>query len=160
MYDQLHKFSAETSQVVRYVYFQSFVMAEQDLEPIKTKLNSLGESGRGFSDAVRGIYTASKERDNASFFVKLYRYGDPKEILEASDKFKREAYRSMVDDYERGFLICWGIALRTLAELKEKYPDYPLKDEQQPANRKVEEQADYEVAPRKKARVSKKDRSI
>lgn len=133
-------------------------MAEQDLEPIKIKLNSLGESGRGFFDAVRGIYTASKEHDNASFFEKLYRYGDPKEILEASDKFKREAYRSMVDDYERGFLICWEIALKTLAELKEKYPDYPSKDEQQPSNEKVEEEAEYEVAPRKKARVSKKDR--
>jgi hypothetical protein len=135
-------------------------MAERDLEPIKTKLTSLGESGRGFFDAIRGIYTASKERDNASYFVKLYRYGDPKEILEGSDKFKREAYRSMVDDYERGFLICWGIGLKTLSELKEKYPDYPLKDEQQPINEKVEEEAEYEVAPRKKVKVSKKDQSI
>lgn len=152
-YDQLHKFSAETSQVVRYVYFGSLVRAEQDLGPIRTKLSSLGEVGRGFFDAVRGIYTASKERDNTSFFIKLYRYSDPKEILEASDKFKREAYRSMVDDYERGFLICWEIALRTLAELKEKYPNYPLKDEQQSAKEKVEEEAEYEVAPRKKARA-------
>ena len=156
-YDQLHKFSAEASQVVRYVYFRSLVRAEQDLGPIKTKLTPLGEVGRGFFDAVRGIYTASKERDNTSFFVKLYRHGDPKEILAASEKFKKEAYRSTVDDYERGFLICWEIALRTLAELKEKYPDYPLKDEPQPANQKVEvEESAFEVAPRKKAKASSK----
>jgi hypothetical protein len=157
-YDQLHRFSAEISQVVRYVYFRSLVRAEQDLGPIKTKMGPLGEVGRGFFDAIRGVYTASKERDNNSFFVKLYRHGDPKEILEASDKFKREAYRSMVDDYERGFLLCWEIALRTLAELKEKYPEYPLKDEPQPAKQKMEvEETEYEVAPRRRVKVSSKE---
>lgn len=156
-YDQLHKFSAESSQIVRYVYFRSLVRAEQDLGPIKTKLAPLGEVGRGFFDAIRGIYAASKERDGASFFVKLYRHGDPKEILAASEKFKKEAYRSTVDDYERGFLICWEIALKTLAELKENYPDYPLRDEPQPASQKVEvEEAEFEVAPRKKAKASSK----
>ncbi|MEM3532508.1 MAG: hypothetical protein QXX14_05165, partial [Candidatus Methanomethyliaceae archaeon] len=66
-----------------------------------------------------------------------------------------------IDDYERGFLICWEIMLATLSSLKQEYPDYPLKDEQQqqqPSQSKTEEEV-YEVAPRKKAKNKDKSKS-
>jgi len=152
-YDQLHKFTSESSQIVRYVYFRSFARAEQDMGPLKTKVTPLGEVGRGFFDALRGVYTASKERDRSSLFVKLYRNGDPKDITTLSDKFKQEAYRPTTDEYERGFLVAWEIALKTLAELKASYPEYPLKDEQPARTQPVEaEDADYEIKPRRKSR--------
>ncbi len=160
MYDQLHKLDRESSQIVRYVYFKSLVRAEQDLAPLKSKTAGFGEGGRGFYDAVRGIYTAARERDNSSLFVKLYRGGDPGGILALSERFKQEAYRSTTDEYERGFLIAWEIALRMLSELKANYPDYPLKDEQ-PAAAPVAEGDDssFEIKPRKKARERKKPKA-
>ncbi|MGC8936364.1 MAG: hypothetical protein ACP5KV_03240 [Candidatus Methanomethylicaceae archaeon] len=157
MYDTLRKFAPEASQIVRYVYFKSLARAEQDLNPIRNKLLSLGEIGRGFFDALKGVYVSAKERDKTSFFMKLYRNGDPKEILEMAEKFKNEAFRSTVDEYERGFLICWEIILRTLSSLKEEYPNYPLKDEQPQAPQVKTEEEVFEVAPRKKAMSSKAD---
>jgi hypothetical protein len=155
-YDALHKFSQEASQIVRYVYFRSLPRAEQDLNPMKSKLSALGEVGRGFYDAIHGIHTAAKERDFSSFFMKLYRHGDPKAIMALSDKFKQEAYRSTTDDYERGFLIAWEIAAKMLAELKESYPEYPLKDEPQAAVQRTEaeEQSYFTVQPRKKTKAT------
>ncbi|MGQ9759702.1 MAG: hypothetical protein ACUVQ5_03905 [Candidatus Methanomethylicaceae archaeon] len=147
-YDLLRKFSPDASQMIRYIYFKSMARAEQELSPIKNKLIPLGELGRGFFDATRGVYVAAKEKDKTSFFMKLYRYGDPKNILELAETFKNEAFRPTADDYERGFLICWEIILRTLSSLKEEYPDYPLKDEQQSSQEKTEEI--FEVAPQKK----------
>lgn len=153
-YDQLHKFTSESTQIVRYVYFRSFARAEQDMAPLKTKITPLGEVGRGFFDALRGVFTASKERDRSSLFVKLYRSGDPKDITALSDKFKQEAYRPTTDEYERGFLVAWEIVLKTLAELKASYPEYPLKDEQPTGIQRAEEEdAEYEIKPRKKSRV-------
>lgn len=157
MYDTLRKFAPEASQIVRYVYFKSLARAEQDLNPIRNKLLPLGEIGRGFFDALKGVYVSAKERDKTSFFMKLYRNGDPKEILEMAEKFKNEAFRSTVDEYERGFLICWEIILRTLSSLKEEYPDYPLKDEQPQTPQVKTEEEVFEVAPRKKAKSSKAD---
>ncbi|MEM4721485.1 MAG: hypothetical protein QXT73_05430 [Candidatus Methanomethylicaceae archaeon] len=160
-YDALRKFAPDASQIVRYVYFKSLARAEQELSPIKYKLAPLGEIGRGFFDAIKGVYVAAKERDKASLFMKLYRHGDPKGILELAEKFKNEAFRSTIDDYERGFLICWEIMLATLSSLKQEYPDYPLKDEQQqqqPSQSKTEEEV-YEVAPRKKAKNKDKSKS-
>jgi hypothetical protein len=157
MYDQLHKFDKESSQIVRYVYFKSMVRAEQDLAPLKSRTSTLGEGGRGFFDAIRGICTAAKEKDKSSLFVKLYRGSSPKDISELSERFKQEAYRPTTDEYERGYLIAWEIALKILSELKENYPDYPLKDEQNAQPSKAEgEEADFEVKPRKKARVKQK----
>jgi len=154
-YDHLQKFSAESSQIVRYVYFRSLARAEQDLAPLKTKVLTLGEAGRGFYDALKGIFTASKERDKSSFFVKLYRQGEPKGIAAMADKFKQEAYRPTTDDYERGYLIAWEMALRTLSELKEKYPEYPERDEDLPSTKKSEvEDSYFEVKPRKKAKAA------
>lgn len=160
MYDQLHKFDKESNQIVRYVYFKSLVRAEQDLAPLKSKTQGLGEGGRGFHDALRGIYTAVREKDRSSLFVKLYRAGDPKEISSLSEKFKQEAYRPTTDEYERGFLIAWEIALKVLSELKANYPDYPLQDEQ-PAQRPAAdgEDAAFEIRPRKKARVRQKPKA-
>lgn len=154
-YDRLQKFSSESCQIVRYIYFRSLVRAEQDLSPLKTKALALGETGRGFYDALRGIYTASRGRDRSSFFMKLYRQGEPKDIVAMSERFRQEAYRSTTDDYERGYLLAWEMALRTLGELKEKYPEYPLKEEQ-PAEAAVSggEESDFEVKPRKKARAT------
>lgn len=157
MYDLLHKFDRESSQIVRYVYFRSLVRAEQDLVPMKSKTSGLGEGGRGFYDALRGIYTAARERDRSSLFVKLYRGSAPKEIMALSERFKQEAYRPTTDEYERGYLIAWETALKVLSELKGSYPDYPLKDEQAAAVSKAEgEETDFEVKPRKKARVRQK----
>ncbi len=157
MYDHLHKFDRESSQIVRYVYFKSLVRAEQDLAPLKTKAIPLGEGGRGFYDALMGIYTAVREKDRSSLFVKLYRAGDPKEISALSDKFKQEAYRPTTDEYERGFLIAWEIALKMLSELKQNYPDYPLKDEQPAQTSSVEgDESTFEIKPRKKAREAQK----
>lgn len=157
MYDQLHKFDKESSQIVRYVYFKSLVRAEQDLSPLKSRTSSLGEGGRGFYDALRGIYVATREKDRSSLFVKLYRGSSPKDISTLSERFKQEAYRPTTDEYERGFLIAWEIALKMLSELKESYPDYPLKDEQTAQAAKAEgEDMDFEVKPRKKARVKQK----
>ncbi|MDI9643982.1 MAG: hypothetical protein QFX35_02040 [Candidatus Verstraetearchaeota archaeon] len=152
-YDTLHRFEAEVSQIVRYVYFRSLPRAEQDLSVLRNKLASLGEMGRGFYDAVRGIYVSSKERDQTSLYMKLYKRGVPQEIRTMSEKFKGEAYRSTVDEYERGFLIAWEISAKELAFLKENYPDYPLKEEgeQSKAQQPKAEEA-YEVAPRKKPR--------
>ncbi len=155
-YDALHKYSQEASQIVRYVYFRSLARAEQDLNPLKNKVSQLGEVGRGFFDAIHGIHTAAKERDLSSFFMKLYKYGDPKAITALADIFKQEAYRSTTDDYERGFLIAWEIAAKTLGELKETYPEYPFKDEPQTVapKKETEEQSDFTVQPRKKPRAS------
>jgi hypothetical protein len=154
-YDRLQKFRSESCQIVRYVYFRSLVRAEQDLSPMKTKALALGEIGRGFYDALRGIYTASKERDRSAFFVKLYRQGEPKEIVAFSERFRQEAYRSTTDDYERGFLLAWEMALKTLGELKEKYPEYPLKEEQQTGSHSSDgDEPDYEVKPRKRAKAT------
>jgi hypothetical protein len=75
MYDTLRKFAPEASQIVRYVYFKSLARAEQDLNPIRNKLLPLGEIGRGFFDALKGVYVSAKERDKTSFFMKLYRNG-------------------------------------------------------------------------------------
>lgn len=155
-YDMLRKFAPEASQMVRYVYFKSLARAEQELSPIKNKLLPLGEVGRGFFDAIRGVYVSAKERDKTSLFIKLYRHGEPKDILELAEKFKNEAFRPTVDEYERGFLICWEIMLRTLSSLKEQYPEYPMKEEQQPPPEKNEEEV-FEVAPRKKSKSSKGD---
>lgn len=152
-YDLLKKFAPDASQMVRYIYFKSMARAEQELGPIKNKLLPLGELGRGFFDAIRGVYVAAKDKDKASLFVKLYRYGEPKSLLELAENFKNEAFRPTVDDYERGFLICWEIMLRTLSSLKEEYPEYPLKDEQQPSQIKTEEEV-FEIAPRKKPKHS------
>ena len=160
MYDQLHKFDRESSQIVRYVYFKSLVRAEQDLTPLKSKTSGLGEGGRGFYDALRGIYTAVREKDRSSLFVKLYRGAAPKDISTLSEKFKQEAYRPTTDEYERGFLIAWEIALKMLSELKESYPDYPLKDEQPAPSTVVEgDDSAFEVKPRKKARVRQKPKA-
>lgn len=157
MYDQLHRYEKESAQIVRYLYFKSFVRAEQDLAPLKSKTSPLGEGGRGFYDALRGIYTAARERDRSSLFVKLYRGGTPKEISELSERFKQEAYRPTTDEYERGYLIAWEIALKMLAELKEGYPEYPLKEEQAAQAPKDEsEEADFEIKPRKRARLKQK----
>ena len=154
MYDQLKKFSQESSQIVRYVYFKSFVRADQDLAPLRSKTASLGEGGRGFYDAIRGIYTATRERDRSSLFVKLYRSSEPKEISSLSEKFRQEAYRPTTDEYERGYLIAWEIALKTLSELKGSYPDYPLRDEQAAEPPKAEgDETDFEIKPRKKVRT-------
>ncbi len=161
MYDALHKLSPEASQIVRFVYFRSLARAEQDLGPVKTKLSPMGEAGRGFFDALRGIYIASKERDGSSLFVKLYLNGEPKEIAQLSEKFKQEAYRATVDDYERGFLIAWEIAAKALSELKESYPDYPKEDQAKPKAAPAAsgsgpdlEESGYEVMPRKKPKAS------
>jgi len=151
-YDQLKKFAPEASQMMRYVYFKSLPRAEQELNPIKNKLLPLGEIGKGFFDAIRGMYVSAKERDKTSFFMKLYRNGDPKMIMEMAEKFKNEAFRPTADDYERGFLICWEIMLRTLSSLKEEYPDYPLKDEQPQAPHVRTEEETFEVTPRKKVK--------
>lgn len=160
MYDQLHKYDRESSQIVRYVYFKSLVRAEQDLAPLKTKTAALGEGGRGFYDALKGIYTAVREKDRSSLFVKLYRGGDPKEISALSEKFRQEAYRPTTDEYERGFLIAWEIALNMLSELKQNYPDYPLKDEQPaPATAAEGDESAFEIKPRKKARVRQKPKA-
>jgi hypothetical protein len=158
-YDVLRKFAPDASQIVRYVYFKSLARAEQELSPIRNKLLPLGEIGRGFFDAMKGVYVSAKERDKTSFFMKLYRHGDPKEILQMAEKFKNEAFRSTADDYERGFLICWEIMLRTLSSLKEEYPDYPLKDEQPQAAEVKTEEESFEVAPRKKSKEKEKNRS-
>ena len=141
---------------MRFVYFRSLPRAEQDLVPLKTKLSNLGEVGRGFYDALRGINSAAKEREASSLFMKLYRYADPEEIQVFSSRFKQEAYRSTTDDYERGFLIAWEIASKTLADLKKNYPDYPIKDEPQSTIRKddAEEQSVFEVKPRKRSKAS------
>jgi hypothetical protein len=153
-YDQLHKFTSESTQIVRYVYFRSFARSDQDMVPLKTKVIPLGEVGRGFFDALRGVITASKERDRSALFVKLYRNGDPKDIIALSEKFKQEAYRPTTDEYERGFLVAWEIALKTLAELKANYPEYPLKDEQPARTQQAEaEDAEYEIKPRKRSKV-------
>lgn len=152
-YDTLHRFEAEVSQIVRYVYFRSLPRAEQDLSVLKNKMNGIGEIGRGFYDAVRGIYVSSKERDPASLYMKLYRKGSPQEIKGLSEKFKGEAYRATVDEYERGFLIAWEISARELALLKENYPEYPLKVEgDQEKSKQIKADDAYEVAPRKKPR--------
>jgi hypothetical protein len=156
VYDALHKHEAAASQTVRYVYFKSLPRAEQDLQPLRQKVLALGEPGRGFYDAMRGIYTSAKERDLSSLFMKLYRQSSPAEISALSETFRKEAYRTTTDDYERGFLIAWEIASKTLSELKSSYPDYPLKDEQ-PAENKTPEAEDtvsFDVAPRKKPRQS------
>jgi hypothetical protein len=155
-YDALHKLSSEASQIVRFVYFRSLPRAEQDLGPMKNKLGQLGDVGRGFYDSMRGVYTAAKEKDTSSFFIKLYRNSDPKDILLLSDKFKQEAYRMTTDDYERGFLIGWEIISKTLSELKTAYPEYPLKDiVTTPSNTgEAEEQSDFEVQPRKKPKAA------
>ena len=156
MYDALHKHEAVASQTIRYVYFRSLPRAEQDLQPLRQKILALGESGRGFYDALRGIYTSAKERDLSSLFMKLYRQGSPNEIAGLSEKFRKEAYRTTTDEYERGFLIAWEIASKTLSELKSSYPDYPLKDEQQTETKKPEsdDSVSFDVAPRKKPRQS------
>ncbi len=153
-YDMLRKFAPEASQIVRYVYFRSLARAEQELSPVKNKILPLGEVGRGFFDAIRGIYISAKEKDKTSLFIKLYRYGEPKYILELAEKFKNEAFRPTVDEYERGFLICWEVILRTLSSLKEQYPEYPMKEEQQPPQEKIDDEV-FEVAPRKKSKSSK-----
>lgn len=153
-YDMLRKFAPEASQIVRYVYFRSLARAEQELSPVKNKILPLGEVGRGFFDAIRGIYVSAKERDKTSLFIKLYRYGEPKDILELAERFKNEAFRPTVDEYERGFLICWEVILRTLSSLKEQYPEYPMKEEQQPPQEKIDDEV-FEVAPRKKSKSSK-----
>ncbi|MCQ5376756.1 MAG: hypothetical protein NO516_01755 [Candidatus Methanomethylicia archaeon] len=158
-YDMLHKYSKEASQIVRFVYFRSLPRAEQELPPMKNKLSGLGEVGRGFYDALRGIYTAAKDRDLSSYFMKLYRHGDPDQISSLSDRFKQDAYRSTTDEYERGYLIAWEIAMKTLSDLKREYPDYPMKDEpQQPLVEKAEEQSDFDVQPRKKPKAKERDR--
>ncbi len=150
----LHKFETEVSQIVRYVYFRSLPRAEQDLSVLKNRLNGTGEIGRGFYDAVRGIYNCAREKDPASLYVKLYKKGSAQEINALSEKFRNEAYRPTIDDYERGFLIAWEIAAKTLAFLKENYPEYPLKDEPQEKRRQQESSDDaFEVAPRKKPRA-------
>ncbi len=151
-YDALHKHEATVSQTVRYVYFRSLPRVEQDLQPLRQKVSALGESGRGFYDAVRGIYTSAKENDPSSLFMKLYKQGNPDQIAALSEKFRKEAYRTTTDDYERGFMIAWEIASKTLSELKSSYPEYPLKDERQ-ADIKSPESDDspsFDVAPRKK----------
>jgi len=154
MYDSLQKFSSDSSQIVRYVYFRSLARAEQELAPMKTKTSALGDAGRGYFDALRGVYAASKERDRSSFFVKLYRKADPKDIAALVGQFRREAYRPTIDEYERGFLIAWETILKSLSELKEKYPEYPLNDEQPAVKAKAEEsESDVEVKPRKKAKA-------
>lgn len=156
MYDALHKHEAAVSQTVRYVYFGSLPRAEQDLQPLKPKVLALGELGRGFYDALRGIHTSAKEKDATSLFMKLYKQGAPKDILALSDRFKKEAYRTTTDEYERGFLIAWEIASKTLSELKTSHPDYPNRDEQQAASAKQEPEdaVTFDVAPRKKPRQS------
>lgn len=158
-YDWLHRFEAEVSQIVRYVYFRSLPRAEQDLSVLKNRLGGGGEVARGFYDAVRGIYTAAKERDSASLFMKLYRKASPQEISGLSGKFKAEAFRQTTDDYERGFLIAWEIAAKTLSLLKEEYPDYPTKEEI--PEKRTEQKKDgeeFEVAPRKKPRSKARDK--
>ncbi|MEN3006474.1 MAG: hypothetical protein ABC596_05060 [Candidatus Methanosuratincola petrocarbonis] len=158
-YDLLHKFEAEASQIVRYVYFRSLPRAEQDLSVLKNKLNGTGELGRGFYDAIRGIYNCARERDLASLYIKLYRKGTAQEISALSDRFRNEAYRPTIDDYERGFLIAWEIAAKTLAFLKENYPEYPLNSEPQEKKKQQEAGDDaFVVAPRKKAREERKGR--
>ncbi len=160
MYDQLHRLDKESSQIVRYVYFRSLVRAEQDLPPLKTKATPLGEGGRGFYDAIRGIYTAAREKDRSSLFVKLYRGSSPQDILGLSERFKQEAYRPTTDEYERGYLIAWETALRVLSDLKEKYPDYPLKDEQGAATPSIADgdEGNFEIKPRKKVRERQKSK--
>ncbi len=158
-YDLLHKFETEVSQIVRYVYFRSLPRAEQDLSVLKNKLSGTGELGRGFYDAVRGIYNCAKERDLASLYIKLYRKGTPQEISALSERFKNEAYRPTIDEYERGFLIAWEIAAKTLSLLKESYPEYPLSGE--PEVKRKQQEADdevFEVAPRKKAKAERQGR--
>ncbi len=156
MYDALHKHEAAVSQAVRYVYFGSLPRAEQDLQPLKPKVLALGELGRGFFDALRGIHTAAKEKDTTSLFMKLYKQATPNEILALSEKFKKEAYRTTTDEYERGFLIAWEIASKTLSELKTSHPDYPNKDEKQVDSTKQEPEdaVSFDVVPRKKPRQS------
>lgn len=126
-YDHLKKLSPIISQLVRYIYFKSFARVEQELPPLKNKLLEFGDLGRGFFDAIKGAYLAMKEKD--AFFTKVYKYEDPNKIEELSESFKNEAFRPTVDDYEKGFLLCWGMILKTLSVLKKEYPEYPLKEE-------------------------------
>lgn len=128
-YDQLRKFSSEISQLVKYIYFNNLVRAEQELVLLKNKLEKFGEIGNGFFNAIKGAYVAMKEKDKIAFFTRVYRYESPEKIRELADNFKNEIFRSTIDDYERGYLLCWEIILRTLSELKEQYPEYLLKEE-------------------------------
>ncbi|MCS7097883.1 MAG: hypothetical protein NZ922_02765 [Candidatus Methanomethyliaceae archaeon] len=127
-YDQLKRFAPTISQLVRYIYFKSFARIEQDLPSLRNKLLEFGDLGRGFFDAIKGAYLAMKERD--AFLTKIYKYEDPKKIEDMAENFKNEAFRPTVDEYEKGFLLCWEIILKTLSTLKREYPEYPLKDEE------------------------------
>ncbi|MEM4529413.1 MAG: hypothetical protein QXQ52_02660, partial [Candidatus Methanomethylicaceae archaeon] len=108
-------------------YFKNFARVEQELPPLKDKLLEFGDLGKGFFDAIKGAYLAMKEKD--AFFTKVYKYEDFKKIEELSENFKNEAFRPTVDDYEKGFLLCWEMILKTLSMLKKEYPDYPLKED-------------------------------
>ncbi|MCC6013225.1 MAG: hypothetical protein LM593_02555 [Candidatus Verstraetearchaeota archaeon] len=123
-YDQLIKFSYEISQLVKYIYFNNLARAEEELIQLKNKLEKFGEMGNGFFNAIKGIYIAMKEKDKIAFFTRIYQYETPEKIREIANNFKNEMFRPTIDDYERGFLLCWEIILRTLSELKEKYPEY------------------------------------
>lgn len=121
-FEKLKSLRSLAARFARYIYFRSMSSANSTLAEIAKKTSNLGEAGKGFYDALRGIQVAVASNDQNSFYIRLYKRAKPSEIEKLRDKFTAEMLRETADAYERGYTLAWSIVLETLAKLKAIHP--------------------------------------
>lgn len=154
-FDSLKRLRNEVMQYSRYIYFRSVSAAEDFLRSMKVKLDSLGNAGKGFYDALHGLYVAATSDDKTSLYCKVaYSEMTPEEIEAYRSKLLEETYRETADEYERGFLMVWEAVLAQLAELKKLYPPKVEKPPELTFSKSLSEvlrsDESIEIKPRKK----------
>jgi len=163
VFDKLKRLRSEAMQYSRYIYFRSLSAAEDTLRSIKSKVESLGEAGRGFYDALNGLYVAITSDDRNTFYYKLYYDSSPDDVESYKDKLLNEAYRETADEYERGFTLAWEAILSQLAELKRQYPPKVEKPQEPSLPKSVTEMLkgdeSIEIKPRRKPKSEQPKKS-
>jgi len=154
VFDKLKRLRNEAMQYSRYIYFRSLSAAEDMLRSIRSKVEALGDAGKGFYDALNGLFVAITSDDKNTFYHKLYYESGLEETESYKAKLLDEAYRETADEYERGFLLAWEAVLSELSELKRQYPPKMEKPQEPLLSRSVTEMLksdeNVEIKPRRK----------
>jgi len=129
-FEKLKSLKSLASRFARYIYFRSMSSANSALAEVARRTSKLGDAGRGFYEALRGIQLAVASFDQNSFYLRLYKYAEPSEIEALRDKFTAEILRETADAYERGYALAWSIVLETMAKLKVSHPPEELASQQ------------------------------
>ena len=90
-----------------------FTEAERVLQRIEEAVGRLGEGGRGYVDALRGIVSAKRAGDPQALVNRVDR-GRLKKYIKEFGALSRDTLKTM---YERGFYRAWRDYLKALSKL-------------------------------------------